>query len=57
MVKVDGLPLYIRVPSLPPLDPGSSVELGVTDIDLVEAELKCTFRRRRDDVVPGEQHT
>jgi exoribonuclease-2 len=44
LVKFDGLPLYVRVASLPSLDPGTGVELAVTSVDLVDADLKCTFR-------------
>ena len=48
LVKFDGLPLYTKVPSLPELDPGTSVEVAVVDVDLVDAEIKCAFRRRRE---------
>lgn len=48
LVKLDGLPLYTKVPSLPELDPGTGVEIAIADVDLVEADLKCVFRRRKD---------
>lgn len=46
LVRLDELPLVVRVPSLPALDPGSVVELAVGDIDLLELTLHCEFRRR-----------
>ena len=46
LARFDTLPLVVRVPSLPPLDPGSRVELAVTGIDLLELALHCEFRRQ-----------
>ena len=44
LVKLDGLPLEVRVPSLPSdLSPGARVALNVIEIDLFETELKCAF--------------
>jgi exoribonuclease II len=57
LVKLDGLPLYTKVPSLPELAPGTHVEVAVSDIDLVEADLKCVFRRRVETPEPGREKT
>jgi exoribonuclease-2 len=44
LVKLDHLPLLLRVPSLPnDLPPGQRVHLAVEDIDLLAPELVCRF--------------
>ncbi|MGQ0749572.1 MAG: ribonuclease catalytic domain-containing protein [Betaproteobacteria bacterium] len=49
LVRLDELPLVVRVPSLPFLAPGAAVELAVTGIDLLDLALRCDYRRRSDD--------
>jgi exoribonuclease-2 len=49
LVRVDGLPLVLRVSSLPALDPGSRVRLEVTGVDLIERTLGCAYRETLDD--------
>lgn len=60
MVRLDGLPLTLRVPSLPELEPGTRVRLELGEIDLVERSLACTYRETlsgaaaRDDLPPPQ---
>jgi exoribonuclease-2 len=44
LVRVDGLPLVFRVPSLPEAAANARVRLGVKSIDLIERTLDCTYR-------------
>jgi exoribonuclease-2 len=53
-VRLDGLPLVVRVPSLPELPPGARVSVGVGDIDLLDKSLTCTFRETLDGPAAGE---
>ncbi|MBI2295544.1 MAG: RNB domain-containing ribonuclease [Betaproteobacteria bacterium] len=46
LARFDELPLVARVPSLPALDPGTRVELGVSGIDLLDLTLRCEYRRQ-----------
>ena len=42
LVKIDHLPLLLRVPSLPvDLAPGQRVRLAIESIDLLEPEIAC----------------
>jgi exoribonuclease-2 len=47
-VRIDGLPLIVRVPSLPDLSPGARVSIELSNIDLLEKTLTCTFREALD---------
>ena len=44
LVRFEGLPLVARVPSLPPLDPGTRVMLEINAVDLIERNVSCVFR-------------
>jgi exoribonuclease-2 len=44
LVRIEGLPLVIRVASLPELAPGTRVELGIESMDLVERSLLARYR-------------
>ncbi len=46
LVRFDELPLVARVPSLPALDPGTRVELALSDLDLLELSLRCEFQKQ-----------
>jgi exoribonuclease-2 len=44
LVRFEGLPLAVRVPSLPALDAGSRVRLAVGEVDLIERSVACVYR-------------
>lgn len=44
MVRLEGLPLTVRVPSLPALEAGVRVRLELGEIDLFERSLTCVYR-------------
>ena len=49
LVRLDGLPLVVRVSSLPDTGAGTRVRLGVKSIDLLERVIDCTYR----ETLPG----
>ena len=44
LVRIDGLPMVMRVSSLPALDPGTRVRLEVTAVDLIERTVATAYR-------------
>ncbi len=43
LVRIDGMPLVVKVPSLPGLEPGRRVRVRIDEIDLLERRLQCTY--------------
>jgi exoribonuclease-2 len=44
VVRVEGLPLVFRVPSLPEAAPNARVRVAVKSVDLLERTIDCTYR-------------
>jgi exoribonuclease-2 len=45
LVRIVGAPLYVRVPSLPDLPPGTPVEVEVAAVDLIDTHLRCVYKK------------
>ena len=48
LVKMDKLPLFARVPSLPELPTGTRVEVEISSMDFLELSFACHYKRRLD---------
>jgi len=44
VARLDGMPLTVRVPSMPELEPGTRVRLAIEGVDLLERSLDCRHR-------------
>ena len=44
LARLDGLPLVVRVPSMPALEPGARVRLGLEPPDLIERQVHAVWR-------------
>jgi len=49
LVKFEGIPLYVRVASLPQLEIGSRVLLDIEGIDLIDNSVKARFKELLED--------
>ncbi|MGE5525587.1 MAG: ribonuclease catalytic domain-containing protein [Rhodospirillaceae bacterium] len=46
LVRLDDVPVVVRVPSVPPLPQGTRVSLAVAAIDLLDLTLHCEYQQR-----------
>ena len=53
LVRLDGVPLVARVPSLPDLAPGTRVRVELEEIDLFERSLVCLYRETLQESAPA----
>ncbi len=44
LVRLEGLPLSVRVPSLPALDAGTAVRLAIDQVEPLDCTLRCHFQ-------------
>jgi exoribonuclease II len=45
LVKFADLPLFVRVPSLPDLEPGDEAMVEVEEVDLIDTQLRCVYKK------------
>lgn len=45
LVRFRDIPLYVRVPSLPELAPGTMVLLGIEGVDLIDSQIHCLYKK------------
>ena len=55
LVRVEGLPLVVRVNSAPTLDPATRVRLEVSAVDLIERSAAWTYRETLGKTDAGVQ--
>ena len=53
LVRLESIPLVLRVPSLPELPRGARVQLSIEGIDLLEAELRPRYLERVPELAPN----
>ena len=50
LVKLDHLPLLLRVPSMPPLNPGQRVRLAIDSMDFLTLDIVCRYVEATEEV-------
>ena len=53
VVRLENLPLILRVPSLPELESGTRVSVEVGEIDLLDKSIVCTWRQTLEEEARG----
>jgi exoribonuclease-2 len=48
VVKLAHIPLYVKVPSLPDLPPGTPVEVEVAEVDLIDTYVRCVYKKPQE---------
>jgi exoribonuclease-2 len=56
LVKLAHLPLFVRVPSLPELSPGTTVEVEIAQVDLVDTHVRCVYKGLKKNEKLPEKH-
>ena len=55
LVRFADVPLYTRVPSLPELPPGTAVMLEIEDVDLIDMQVRCLYKKQLQDQAEDQQ--
>ncbi|MDR2614436.1 MAG: RNB domain-containing ribonuclease, partial [Candidatus Accumulibacter sp.] len=55
LLKLDRLPLLLRVPSVPELAPGRRVRLTIESMDLLTLEVGCRYLETLEDAAEGAE--
>ena len=45
LLRFNNMPLYLRLPSLPELAPGTMVEVQIEGVDLIDSQIRCLYKK------------
>lgn len=55
LLRFTNLPLYLRVSSLPELPPGTLVEVQIEEVDLIDSQIRCLYKKALPSPEAGSQ--